>query len=904
MDRVLWHALDSFPTSDLMSIRHLDHLFRPGSVAVFGASERADSIGRAVYANLLAADFQGEIAAINPKYRRVQGRPCHHSLGELDDVPELAVICTPPDTVVAIIEEFGAAGGRAAIVISSGLIDETAEGVERRQALLEAAGRYDLRLLGPNCVGLLRPGIGLNASFAPDGARAGDIACIAQSGGLATAILDWAAGRHIGFSAFVSMGNCLEVDIPDVIDYFAADTATRSILLYVESVGDGRKFLSAARAAARNKPMIVVKSGRAAEGARAAMSHTGSLTGRDDVFATALQRSGALRVDGIEDLFSAAELLAHAQRPSGSRLAILTNTGGAGILATDALIRGGGQLADLSSVTIEALDERLPATWSGANPVDIVGDAGSERYRVAFECLAEDEAVDAILVVHAPTSLISSAEVAQALVPSARRARPAVLGCFLGGESATRAAHFFSVAGLASFASPEDAVKAFLQLDAYHRNQASLTEIPDSRPEDFQIDLSGIAERIGCVYEQGRRWLSESEAKGVLSEIGIPVVETRIVASPEAAAKEAEAIGFPVALKIVSAQITHKSDIGGVALDLEDGEAVRDAASRIERLVRRAGMDAPEGFAVQPMIRRPGALELILGATVDPIFGPVLMFGQGGTAVEVLADHALALPPLNRKLAGELIDRTRVARLMRGYRDTPAVDQESVVDTLLRLSALILAEDRIESLDINPLLVDADGVVALDARIELCGDERPRTRPAIAPYPRGERESFEFQGRAVELRPIRPEDEPAHVEFFDSLDTEDVRFRFFGVIRHPEHGQIARFTQIDYDREIAFIAVERDSPHRTLGVVRGVFDRAHSSAEFAVVVRSSIKGGGLGRRLLEKLIDYCRRAGAQRLIGQVMQDNSRMLALARELGFRVEPVDEGVHPVVLDLTAL
>ncbi|AKS41347.1 bifunctional acetate--CoA ligase family protein/GNAT family N-acetyltransferase [Wenzhouxiangella marina] len=884
-----------------MSIRYLDKLFRPHSVVVFGASERHDSVGRAVFSNLLAAGFQGEVRAINPKYREVQGQPCYHELSELDRVPDLAVICTPPATVPGIIEAMGEAGVRAAVVITAGFEVEATGGPRHRQAMLEAAGRHGIRLLGPNCVGLLLPGVGLNASFAPEMARSGGIACIAQSGGLATSILDWAASRNIGFSAFVSMGNCLDVDIPDVVDYFGADAGTRAILLYVESVGDGRKFLSAARAAARNKPMIVVKSGRVAEGARAALSHTGSLTGRDDVFDAALQRSGALRVYGIEDLFSAAELLAHAQRLSGPRLAILTNTGGAGILATDALILGGGQLAELSEATLERLDACLPVNWSRANPVDIIGDAEADRYLEAFELLAADEGVDAILLVHAPTAMVETEALAKALVPVAREARPAVLGCFLGGESARRAARRFSAAGLASFSTPEDAVKAFLQLDAYHRNQASLTEIPDSRPQDFEIDVAGIGERIGCVHEQGRRWLSEAEAKAVLTEVGIPVVETRIVGSAEDAAGEAAEIGFPVALKVVSSKITHKSDIGGVALDLEGPEAVREAARRIERLARRAGFDDIDGFAVQPMVRRPDALELILGASTDPIFGPVLMFGQGGTAVEVLADHALALPPLNRKLAGELIDRTRVARLMAGYRDTPPVDRQGVIDALLRLSALVLAEPRIESLDINPLLVDSEGIVALDARIELRQDPSPRPRPAIAPYPDHERETFEFQGHPIEIRPIRPEDEPAHAEFFDSLDVEDVRFRFFGVIRHPEHGQIARFTQIDYDREIAFIAAELDPPHRTLGVVRAVLDRAHRRAEFAVVVRSAIKGGGLGKRLLVKLIDYCRRVGVEHLVGQVMQDNTRMLSLARELGFELGPAEEGVHSVVLEL---
>jgi len=648
--------------------------------------------------------------------------------------------------------------------------------------------------------------------------------------------------------------------------------------------------------------MIVVKAGRVPEGAKAAASHTGAMTGSDEVFETALRRSGALRVEGIEDLFSAAELLSHTRGIRGPRLAILTNSGGPGILATDALILGGGRLAELSEATIEALEKALPRNWSGANPIDIIGDAGGERYARALDILVADEGIDAVLIVHAPTAVVATEAVAEALVAPARKAHLPVLGCFLGGASARRAGQHFSAAGLASFASPEDAIKAFLQMNDYHCNQISLAEIPESPSSDaVEPDLGQAHGIVGCVHAEGRRWLSEVEAKQVLSAARVPVVETRIVAGAEDAAAVADELGFPVVVKVVSDQITHKSDIGGVVLDLEDAESVRAAVAGIERRIHRAGDHAIEGFAVQPMVRRPQALELIVGATTDRIFGPVLMFGQGGTAVEVLADHALALPPLNRKLAGELIDRTRVARLMAGYRNTPAVDREAVIDVLVRLSALVLSEPLIESLDINPLLVDADGAIALDARIELRLDKSPRPRPAIAPYPAHEREQIEFQGRHLELRPIRPEDEQAHGEFFESLNAEDVRFRFFGVIRHPEHGQLARFTQIDYDREMAFIAAELEPPRRTLGVARAVLDGTRESAEFAVVVRSAIKGGGLGRRLLIKLIDYCRRTGVRRMVGQVMQDNQRMLGLARDLGFAIGPPDQSVHEVVLRL---
>ncbi len=885
-----------------MSIRHLDRMFRPRSIAVFGASDRAGSVGRAVFGNLSDGGFTGEIYPVNIRHRRVAGRRAWRRAADLPQVPDLGVICTPPATVPDIIDELGECGTRAAVVITAGFEQAGAElGRDLQAEMLECAGRHGLRFLGPNCVGLMVPSMHLNASFAPGRPRAGSLAFVTQSGALATTVLDWAAERDIGFSCFLSLGNCLDVDIGDVIDYLGSDAHTRSILLYMEALSDGRKFMSASRAASRNKPLIVVKSGRVPEGARAAASHTGAMAGSDQVYAAAIRRAGALRVHGIEDLFSSAELLARVRRDCGSRMAILTNGGGPGILATDELILGGGQLAELGNKTVARLDEQLPGNWSRANPVDIIGDAPPERYRRALEVLVDDRGVDAVLLIHAPTALAGSEDIARELAPVAREARIPVFGCWLGGASARAAYEHFAAAGLPGFLSPEDAVAAFLALQEFRANQVALMETPTEMPTSARMDADAVGDILQRARDERRTWLSEVEAKQVLTAYGIAVVETQRAATPDEAAETAAAMGFPVALKLLSPDITHKSDVGGVVLDLESAEAVREAAAGIMRRIERHGHVRLDGFSIQPMLRRPGGVELIVGGSQDAVFGPVLLFGHGGTAVEVIDDTVIGLPPLNMSLARQLVDRTRVAKLLAGYRNQPAARIDMVCEVLIRVARLMTDLDLIESLDINPLLADSDGVIALDARIELRpADAGERTRPAIAPYPEHLEETVAFDDRQITLRPIRPEDEPAHRDFFNSLEAEDVRFRFFGVIREPEHSQLARYTQIDYEREMALIAVDADG--RTLGVARMARDSAGEQGEFAVVVRSAIKGQGLGRILLVKLIDYCREIGLHELIGQVLQYNERMLGLAAELGFRVEPPDEdGIRRVVLDL---
>jgi len=862
-----------------------------------GASDTEGSVGRAILSNLVEGGFEGPVYPVNLRRTRVHGLQAWKRIRDLPRVPDLVVICTPAPTVPGIVREAGVAGVRAAVVITAGF-QEAGETLESE--MLEAAGEHGLRLLGPNSVGLIIPRLGLNASFAPSGARPGNVAFVTQSGALATAVLEWASEREIGFSCFLSMGNCLDVDIGDVIDHLGSDSRTRSILLYMESLADGRKFMSAARAAARNKPLIIVKAGRVPEGAKAAASHTGALAGSDEVYDAAIRRAGALRVFGIEDLFGTAEVLARARSVLGERLAILTNGGGPGILTTDALVKAGGRLAALSEHTLEQLDEILPSNWPRSNPVDIIGDATVDRYEKALAVIVEDKGVDGVLVVHAPTAITPSPEMARKLADSAKGAPKPVFGCWLGGASAREASRSFAQAGLPGFTSPEEAIAAFLRMQDYRANQQALMETPEEIPTSASIDGQAVTGILENAQSEGRRWLSEVEAKQVLSAYGIPVVETRIARDTDEAVAIARKVGFPVALKVLSPDITHKSDVGGVVLDLETPEAVASAADGIASRVKRHPDARLDGFTVQAMARRPGAHELIVGTSTDPIFGPVVLFGHGGTGVEVIGDTAIGLTPLNMSLARHLVDRTRVSRLLAGFRHHPAARVDLICDVLVRISRLIIELDSIESVDVNPLLADDSGVIALDARMELRPvEDGPRPRPSIAPYPSHLEEVVEFDSQPVVLRPIRPEDEPAHREFFYSLSSEDVRFRFFGVVKEPEHTQVARFTQIDYDREMAFIAAENDGEKRTLGVVRIASDPGKRRGEFAVVVRSGMKGRGLGRLLLSKMISYCREVGIEEIVGQVLESNHRMLSLARDLGFAIAEPEDGLHEVVL-----
>jgi acetyltransferase len=892
-----------------MTIRNLDQLLAPKSVALIGASRKEGSVGLITARNLLHGGFTGPVWLVNPKYRDIEGHPCHRSIAALPEAPQLAVVATPPQTIPGVISELGSRGTRAAVVITAGVRDDF------KRAMLEAARPYCLRIQGPNCLGLMVPGLGLNAGFAHAAPLAGDLAFLSQSGALITAIIDWSRGHGIGFSQIVSLGDMADADFGDLLDHLAGDTRSRAILLYMEAVTHARKFLSAARRAARAKPVIVVKAGREATGARAALSHTGALAGADAAYEAAFRRSGLLRVRELHDLFSAAEILARHPRLAGERLAVLTNGGGAGVLAADHLAELDGRLAALSDPATAALDTALPATWSHGNPVDIVGDAGPARYARALDVLLEDSASDAVLVINCPTALASSTAVAQEVVltlesrNTAGKAPKPLLTSWLGDETSRGARTLFAARGIASFATPADAIDGFMQLVRYARAQEELTRTPPSMPEHLGLKTEAAGRTIAANLAAGRSTLSEVDAKAVLDCYGIPVVPTEVASSPaEVATHAARWIGSHGAcvVKILSDDITHKSDVGGVRLGLERSEEAKHAAQdMLERVARLRPQARVKGFTVQPMIRRPKATELIAGMSVDPTFGPLLMFGAGGTAVEVVRDIAHALPPLDLKLAHDLMRQTRVWRLLQGYRDRPAADVAAIAEALVRLGYLVARHPEVREVDINPLLADETGIVALDARIRVeDAAGGPRVPMAIRPYPSEWMAEAKIEPvGAVRIRPIRPEDEALYAAFFARLTPDDQRLRFFTAGPDLSHRFLARLTQIDYAREMAFVAVA-EATGELLGVIRFVADPDYVQGEYAILVRSDLKGRGLGWCLMEHLIAYARTEKIERLYGLVLAENVTMLRMCRELGFSVEPEpgDATVRRVVLRLT--
>jgi acetyltransferase len=829
-----------------MSGRNLEYLLAPHSVALIGASDRAGSVGAVVMRNLLAAGFDGSIWPVNLKRTEVGGRKAYAAVDDLPEAPDLAVICTRAPTIPKLITALGRRGTRAAIVLSAGMEAPVPGGGSLVNAMLQAARPWGLRILGPNCVGLLLPRIGLNASFAHTHASPGNLAFIAQSGALTTAMLDWARNSQIGFSSFISLGNSADVDFGDLLDYLTQDPHTHAILLYIEAITGARKFMSAARSAARNKPVIVVKAGHRAEGAKAVTSHTGALAGADDVYDAAFRRAGMLRVNTTRELFDAAQTLARMKPLLGERLAIVSNGGGPAVMATDALIAAGGELAELSGATLSALDACLPPNWSHANPVDIVGDAPVSRYVHAIEHTLADPDVGAVLLIHAPTAIVPPEAIAQESAEVLAAARKPALTCWMGGPAVEEARRICASARVPTYSTPEEAVNAFWQAVSYRRNQRQLMEAPSSIPDSFVPDTDRVREVIRRALDAGRDMLTDPEAREVLAAYCIPVAP-----APTASISE-------------------------------------DA--------RRAAADT--------IARRSNARELIIGMALDPTFGPVILFGQGGVEVEVANDKALALPPLNTSLAAELIARTRVNRFLDAYRDRRPVDRRALELALVQLSQLIIDIAEIVELDINPLLADERGVLALDARIRVArATGRAADRLAIRPYPAELEEWVELEGRRLLLRPIRPEDLSQHREFVSHISAEDMHTRFFGSMRTLPDEQLASLTQIDYERAMAFIAEERleEGERRTLGVARAYADGDNVTAEFAIIVRSDLKGHGLGSLLLEKLIRYCRKRGLRRIVGEVLLQNRRMLELAASLGFTSEYARDGIVRVTLEL---
>jgi acetyltransferase len=877
-----------------MTVRNLDRLFRPRSIALIGASRRAGALGTVLARNMTAAGFPGVLMAVHPEADAIAGIRCYRDIAALPETPDLAVIATPPDTVPGLIDRLARRGAGAAVVITAGFSEGGREhGRALQREMCEAARPALLRVVGPNCLGVLVPEARINASFAHVSPKPGAIACVAQSGAVIAAVLDWAYARGIGFSHLVSLGDVADVDFGDMLDYLAADAGTRSILLYVEAVTAARKFMSAARAAARAKPVIVIKAGRHPEGAKAVASHTGALAGADAVYDAAFRRAGMLRVRDLDELFDAAATLAEARTIDGDRLAIVTNGGGVGILATDALMDRGGRLATLAPETLAALDAVLPATWSRGNPVDIIGDADGARYAAAIERVLADDGADAVLALNCPTAVASSAEAAGAVADMAARSARPVLAAWLGAAGREDIRRRFAAVRVPCFDTPESAVRGFMHVVEYRRAQAQLMETPPSLPADFSADATAARTPIDAALAEGRALLSEVEAKSVLAAYGVPVTPTRIARDAAEAAAMAAALGRPAALKILSPDITHKTDVGGVALNLETAEAVRAAAVAMASRVRAAAPQARiDGFTVQPMERRADAVELIVGASEDPQFGPVILFGQGGVAVEVVQDTAIALPPLNLGLARALMARTRVNALLQGYRGRAAAAVDEVALVLVRVSQLLVDCAEIAELDINPLLARPDGVVALDARIRVARAARPgAARLAIRPYPKElERRVTVRDGSTVLLRPVRPEDEPLFHTAFRKLSPESVRLRFFAPLKHLTHEFAARLTQIDYDREMALIAVPADAavPAEVFGVARFAADPDGERAEYAVVVRSDATGRGLSVALMEHLIGYAKGRGLKELYSHVLAENRRMLNLCQRFGFAIE----------------
>ncbi len=874
----------------------LDVFFSPQTVAVIGATERPGSVGRTIFWNLITNPFGGTVFPINPKRPQVLGVKAYPDIASLPEPVDLAVIVTPAETVPDVVAECGRAGARGAIVISAGFKELGAQGAELERRVLAEARKARMRIIGPNCLGVMCPVSGLDATFAATMARAGSIGFVSQSGALCTAVLDWSLRAMVGFSAFVSIGSMADVGWGDLIDYLGDDPRTRSIILYMESIGDARAFLSAAREVALSKPIIVIKAGRSEAAARAAASHTGALTGSDDVLDAAFRRSGVLRVSSIADLFSMADVFSKQPRPKGRRLAVVTNAGGPGVLATDALVAEGGELAQLSPATVEALNEILPPAWSHANPIDILGDASAERYAKAVAIAAKDANADGLLAILTPQAMTDPTLTAEQLKNLAKLGSKPILASWMGGADVVAGVDILSRAGIPTFIYPDAAARVFNYMWRYTYNLRGLYETPAlATGAEAGVDPGSAAlEVIGRVRAAGRTIMTEAESKQLLKAYGIPVVETLVAATEDEAVAHAEALGFPVAVKLHSETITHKSDVGGVCLNLTSTRAIRDAWHSIENSVReRAGGGNFHGVSVEPMIR--GGYELIVGSSLDAQFGPVLLFGTGGKLVEVFQDRALALPPLTTTLARRMMEQTRIYRALGGVRGEKPVDLAALEQLLVRFSYLVAAQPAIREIDINPLLASSERLVALDARVVLHPAQAPEAewpRPAIRPYPTQYVAPFSMKdGGTVTIRPIRPEDEPLMARFHAALSERSVYLRYFHMIalsQRVAHERLTRICFNDYDREMALVAERKDAAGQDEILAVGPLTRlaGATDAQFAVLVADAFQGKGLGEELVRRLVEIGRKENIRRIMAETLPDNLPMRHITEKLGFQ------------------
>jgi len=887
-----------------MGPHYLDRLFSPDAIAVFGASDRPGSVGNIVFRNLRQGGYAGRLYAINPRHHKVQGRKAWPDIAAIGKKVDLAVIATPAASVPEIVRQCGEAGVHAVVVLSAGFGEAGGDGDRLQAELVEHGRRYGMRIVGPNCLGVMRPDNGLNATFSHNIAAPGHMALVSQSGALCTAVLDWAQQRGIGFSAMVSLGDAADVDFGDVLSYLALDPHTHSILLYVEGISDARGFISGLRIAARLKPVVVVKAGRHPAGSQAAHSHTGALVGSDQVFHAALRRAGAVRAYTVKQLFAAAELLASRDtRVQGNRLAIVTNGGGPGVMASDRVAEQQLQLAGLSDQSLATLNALLPAHWSHGNPVDILGDADPARYSGAVQACLQDPGVDGVLVMLTPQAMTESLAAAEAVVAAAADSPKPVLTCWMGGTQVARAHTLFTSRHIPHFDTPEASVEAFSYLASHHRNRQLLLQVPGPLGRRSEPDVEGARLIIEEVLAAGRHDLSLLETHAVLHAFGVPVVPCVAAADPGQALVAAENLGFPLAMKIDSPDISHKSDVAGVRLNVGSAAQVRQVFHELLEAARTRRPDARlSGVTLEPMYSRPNGRELLVGVVRDPVFGPAISVGAGGTMVEVIDDQSVSLPPLNRFIARQMIERTRAHRLLGEFRDKPAVDMAELENVLLRVSELVCELPHVLELDINPLIVDEQGVLAVDARMRV-GYPPPGALPyahmAIHPYP-GQlmhREQLP-DGSNLTIRPIRPEDARIEADFVRGLSPESKYFRFMRALQELTPEMLVRFTQIDYDLEMALIAtVQQDGEESEVGVARYATNPDGFSCEFAIVISDQWHHRGLGLRLMKQLMSIARERGLQLMEGEVLANNHNMLALAASLGFEIHssPEDPGLR---------
>lgn len=885
-----------------MSQYNLNRIFKPNTVAVVGASEKIGTIGNALIKNLIDGQFPGKILPVNPKYKTIHGQECFPSVSNLPTEVDLVIIATPIHTVVNIVNECVQKKAGGAVVISAGGKEVGQKGREIEEEILKISYAGGLRIVGPNCMGIIRPSVNLNASFATEMPLTGHLAFVSQSGAICSAILDLAFKERMGFSHFVSIGSMLDIDFGDIIDYLGNDPSAKSILLYIESLTNFRKFMSAARSVSRIKPIIVLKSGRSAAGAKAAASHTGAMAGEDAVYDAAFKRAGIVRVETIEELFDCAELMANQPRPKGSRLAILTNGGGPGVMAADTLALHGHDPAPLAPETIQALDAFLPPFWSRSNPIDILGDASPERFSKALEVCYKSKNLDGVLVILSPQALTEPVSVAQALVDTMKDRFYPVFTCWMGGKSIQKAVEILNNAGIPTYHTPERAVRAFLYMVEYKKNLDLLLEIPAKLNNQMSFNQERAKELISSKQTQG--FMSEATSKEILDAYGIPVIKTKIATTSEQALKISQEMGYPLAMKLHSSDITHKTETGGVRLDLRCDADVLDAYDQILSSAYHYKPDASiQGVTIQPFFSNPD-FEILLGAKKDPNFGPVILFGMGGIYTEVLKDRSLGLPPMNRLLARRLMQETKVYSLLKGYRNRKAADMELLEEMIVRLSQLLIDFPEITELDMNPVLIKDGNPVAVDARILISPTDIPSSlHMVISPYPEEyESTMLSVDGHPFFIRPVKPEDAPLFIALFKEFSPTTIYNRFFGPLKELRPEMLARFTQIDYDREIALVALDETSEtSRMLSVARIIGDPDGKTGEFAVVVGDAWQGKGIGAKLLEKCLSIAEKRGFITVHGLVLRGNRNMLALGKKLGFVINnDPDSGEKELIIN----